>query len=84
MISDSTLKDLLTSDAFRDDLGYPRNLVDALFAVSEGIERYTTVMGFGSSETPGVLEHLDMTLAKCGEAIAGGLHAIADAINAKD
>lgn len=84
MISDSTLESLLSSTAFEDNLGSPRNLTDAIFAVSESIERHTNILCSGSMDEPGAIEHFSVVLSKCGESIAGGLHAIADAINAKE
>ena len=67
----------------KDHLGYPKNLADGLFTLAEVMEEHTKRLCIGDVYGPSALEYLALRVKECGESIAGGLYAIADAITNK-
>lgn len=77
----AALRDLLSSPNVSDRNMEPANLVDVMDDVARAIRFAAKHLGTGDAVTHmGALEHLAQEVKEGSERMAGGLHAIAEAI----
>lgn len=81
----SALRDTLISPNVADSNWEPANLVDVLDAIARAIRFSAKHLGTGDAVTQmGALGNLAKEVKEGSERVAGGLHAIAEAINRSD